>query len=414
MNTNDIHITLPASKSLSNRWLILNYLMGNHFRLRNLSTSDDTVLLRKLLAQLQSKSSNVYDCRNAGTVVRFITALLAITPGTHIVTGDERLQQRPIADLVESLNNMGCNIRYSLHQNHLPLKIEGTIPRRKMAFVDASKSSQFASALLLIAPALPNGMTLTITSRILSRPYIHMTCDVLRQAGIDFKVDTNSRVISVAPFGENKPLNNVVNIEQDWSSASYFYEMAAMFPQLRLRLNGLTLESSQGDKELATIYNSLGVTTYQVHSPYKKNSASLRIQVNKSFEDKFNYNFHNCPDLLPAVAVTCAYLGINATFSGVQLLRLKESDRLMAIINEINAMQGKVFLKSDGSLAIRTAKLKPSGMVHTYNDHRIAMAFAPLTLVYPELEIETPEVVSKSFPEFWNQLELIRQQFNHE
>ena len=198
MKTNDLHIELPTSKSLSNRWLILNHIAGYPFALRNLSTADDTVLLQTLLSQLRRGTTNHFYCHNAGTVARFLLTLLAVTPGQWTLNGDQRLKQRPFAPLINTLRSMGCRITCTEQEGCLPVTIEGYIPQHKMADIDPSASSQFVSAMLLIGPLLPQGLTLTLTDRAASRPYIDMTCSVLNQAGIETSVSPNRRVYRVA------------------------------------------------------------------------------------------------------------------------------------------------------------------------------------------------------------------------
>lgn len=411
MNTNDLHITLPTSKSLSNRWLVLNHLLGGPFVLHNLSKADDTVLLQSLLDQLQHKNGTVFYCGNAGTVARFMLAILAITPGQWLITGDNRLKARPIAPLVDSLRNMGCKIEYTEKENHLPVSIIGSVPQRKMAEVDPSASSQFVSALLLIGTVLPNGITVTLTDRASSRPYIEMTLSVLKQAGFDTYTSSNNRVYRV---GNRIPTlqtrNRVINIEQDWSSASYVYAAAALLPNIRFRMQGLSITNSiQGDKVVADIFKQLGVSTKEVRSPYRKEVRSVIIEGTGRFEKNLEYNFIDCPDLLPAVLVTCAALGVKAKLKGVKNLRIKESDRLKALQTELGKMNGKMTFTSTEA-RITPSELRPSETVCTYNDHRIAMSFGILSLKFPEIVIDTPEQVSKSFPDFWEQITQIRKE----
>ncbi len=227
MNTNDIRINLPASKSMSNRWLMINHITGSRFRITKLSTSADTRLLRKLLTQLDEGTSDTYYCDNAGSVARFLMPLLAITPGHHVLTGDARLRQRPMAPIIEALRQMGLRIECTDVEGFLPVHIQGGIPSKRTVSVDPLLSSQFVSALLLVAPRLPEGISLTMTQRPTSRPYIEMTCDALRQAGIEVRRSSNGRTYYVQPLA-GKPTAASVTIERDWSSASYFYTMALL------------------------------------------------------------------------------------------------------------------------------------------------------------------------------------------
>lgn len=407
MNTNDIHITLPHSKSISNRWLVLSHFFPGMFQLSGLSRSDDTALLRRLLLQLEQGGSSVFYCGNAGTVARFMTAVLAFTPGTYLITGDERLSVRPIADLVEALNGMGAHISYTRDEGRLPLQILGTAPSRKMAKVNASQSSQFVSALLLVAPSLSNGISLTLTSHAASRPYIRMTCDILSQAGFTVKTNATGRTISVGSAVDCPPRRQMVSIERDWTSASYFYEMAALDPSKRLRLVGLSLRSLQGDAVLPQIFESLGVSTTSVRSPYHSGVTSIRIQGGGPLPETFRYSFRDCPDLAPSVVVAAAALGVRSVFSGLNTLRLKESDRLQALIEQLSLMGADISLHADQTLHIRPAKLQPSCPVETYGDHRLAMAFSPLRILFPDIEILHPDLVTKSYPDFWDNFNLV-------
>lgn len=408
MNTNDIHIELPTSKSLSNRWLVLNHLMGDAFLLRRLSTADDTHLLTLLLRQLRRGSSTHFSCQNAGTVARFMLAILAITPGRWTLSGDTRLKQRPMAPLIDALRGMGCDIVCTENEGFLPVAITGVMPTRKMAELDPSASSQFVSAMLLIGPCLPNGITITLTDRAASRPYIEMTCAVLRQAGIETAVSANRRVYRVGErpntVSASKP---VINIERDWSSASYIYAAAALAPGLRIRMPGLSVSHTlQGDSVVAQLFADLGVTTKEVRSPYRA-TRSVTICGGGTVKPLFEYNFIDCPDLLPAVLVTCAALGIKARLKGVKNLRMKESDRLEALRQELAKMGGHISI-SDTAVTLQPAVLHPTEPVCTHNDHRIAMAFGVLAVRYPDIVIQNPETVSKSFPNFWEQLKQIR------
>lgn len=409
MKTNDLHIELPASKSLSNRWLVLNYLTGAAFVLRNLSTADDTQLLQALLNQLRHGTSNHFYCNNAGSVARFLMAVLAITPGEWMLSGDERLKQRPFVPLINALRNMGCHIDCTEQEGCLPVRINGYMPQHKMTELDPSASSQFVSAMLLIGPMLPQGLTLTLTDRAASRPYIDMTCMVLNQAGIETSVSPNRRVYrvdSLPPITRNRSL--AISIERDWSSASYIYAAAAIVPGLRLRMPGLSLANScQGDRVTAQIFEHLGVTTREVRSPYRTQVRSITIEGNGKPDSILEYNFLDCPDLLPAVVVTCAALGVRARLRGIKNLRLKESDRIQALKEELEKMGGNL-TQNATEIRLSPATLHPTAPVRTHGDHRIAMAFGILTLRYPDIVIEEPEQVSKSFPDFWTQLDLIR------
>ncbi len=405
MNTNDIRINLPASKSMSNRWLMINHITGSRFRITKLSTSADTRLLRKLLTQLDEGTSDTYYCDNAGSVARFLMPLLAITPGHHVLTGDARLRQRPMAPIIEALRQMGLRIECTDVEGFLPVHIQGGIPSKRTVSVDPLLSSQFVSALLLVAPRLPEGISLTMTQRPTSRPYIEMTCDALRQAGIEVRRSSNGRTYYVQPLA-GKPTAASVTIERDWSSASYFYTMALLRPDLRLRLLGLQLDTCQGDSAADAFFRQLGVQSTEVRSPYRASSRSITLQGGGVMARTAQFNCLDCPDLVPTFAVAAAAVGIRTILKGVSNIALKESDRMMAISNELRRMGGKINASGD-ELHILPSPLNPKEPVQTYGDHRIAMAFAPLRLRFPDLVIEHPEVVDKSFPEFWDEFDKV-------
>ena len=405
MNTNDIRINLPASKSMSNRWLMINHLLGSHFRIGKLSTSDDTKLLRQLLTQLETRSSDVFYCNNAGSVARFMMPLLAITTGSFLLTGDERLCQRPMAPLIDALRQLGLRVECTGKEGFLPIQIQGSVPTRRTVQVDPLLSSQFVSALLLVAPRLPEGISLTMTQRPTSRPYIEMTSDALRQAGIEVRRSSNGRTYYVQPLA-GKPKATTITIERDWSSASYFYTMALLRPELRIRLLGLQLDSCQGDSATDRFFRMLGVTSTEVRSPYRAAGRSITVQGGGERSKSVVFNCIDCPDLVPTFAVAAAAAGQRVVLKGVSNIALKESDRMVSITNELRRM-GAVTNTTNEELHILPSTLKPKEMVHTYGDHRIAMAFAPLKLLFPDLQIEKPEVVAKSFPEFWDEFEKV-------
>lgn len=407
MNTNDIRINLPASKSMSNRWLMINHLTGSHFRIGKLSTSDDTKLLRQLLTQLETHSSDVYYCNNAGSVARFMMPLLAITNGHHLLTGDERLCQRPMAPLIDALRQMGLRVDCTENEGFLPVQIQGGIPNRRTVSVDPLLSSQFVSALLLVAPSLPDGISLTMTQRPTSRPYIEMTAEALRQAGVEVRRSSNGRTYYVNPFNGH-PKNASITIERDWSSASYFYTMALIRPELRIRLLSLQLDTCQGDSATDRFFSQLGVQSTEVRSPYRSSGRSITLKGGGIKQKVVQFNCFDCPDLVPTFAVAAAVSGQRVLLKGVSNIALKESDRMLSITTELQRMGAKVN-HTDEELTILPSTLKPVEPVKTYGDHRIAMAFAPLRLLFPELRIEHPEVVAKSFPEFWEEFDKVLQ-----
>ncbi len=370
-----------------------------------LSPSDDTHLLRALLRQLQRRSEELYYCNNAGAVARFMMALLAATPGRYVLSGDDRLRQRPMAPLIEALRSLGATITCTAAEGYLPVRIEGGMLHRRTVTLDPSLSSQFASALLLIAPTLPGGLSLTTTTRAASRPYIEMTCQVLRECGANVRQSSNGRTYYVDPCQRLKPPQQVT-IERDWSAAAFFYTVAALRPDLRLRLKGLSLNSMQGDVVTNDIFANLGVVSREVHSPYRLGTRSITMSGGGPVAKQLSMSCIDCPDLVPAIVVACAAKQVKASLRGVRNLNIKESDRLQALKTELERMGGRVNIEPD-LITVYPTKLHLGGMVRTYGDHRVAMAFATLKTICPELEIEDHEVVSKSFPDFWNQMELI-------
>lgn len=384
---------------------MINHLMGSHFRIGKLSTSDDTKLLRQLLTQLETRSSDVFYCNNAGSVARFMMPLLAITTGSFLLTGDDRLCQRPMAPLIDALRQMGLRIECTAQEGFLPVQIQGSVPTRRTVQVDPLLSSQFVSALLLVAPRLPEGISLTMTQRPTSRPYIEMTSDALRQAGIEVRRSSNGRTYYVQPFS-GKPKAATITIERDWSSASYFYTMALLRPELRIRLLGLQLDSCQGDSATDRFFRQLGVVSTEVRSPYRAAGRSITVQGGGEKAKTVIFNCIDCPDLVPTFAVAAAVAGQRVVLKGVSNIALKESDRMVSITNELRRM-GVTVNATQEELHILPSVLNPKEMVRTYGDHRIAMAFAPLRLLFPDLQIESPEVVGKSFPEFWEEFDKV-------
>lgn len=389
-----IQITLPSSKSLSNRWLVLDYLSHNGIKIKNLSTADDTQLLKRLLRQLKMGRRHNFDCHDAATAARFLVGLCAVTPGTHNITGSERLCQRPMAPLFDALRSMGCSIKCMGKEGYLPVKIEGFTPvMGTRVVVDCAQSSQFASSMLLSAACAAHGFAVELQNVSASEPYINMTLQTLTDAGVNWTLKGNPPAYYVE---HNIPNCDVVSIEKDWSAASYFYAMAALRPGMRLHMSGLTYPSSQGDCVVLDIFAQLGVNS-------EVNGLALEIEGTDECVACLEHDFTHTPDLVPTVAVCCAALGIEAHLTGVANLRLKESDRINAITTELVKMGCKIE-SSDNEIHILPSELNITGPVETYNDHRIAMAFATLKMIWSDLEVTNPDVVSKSFPQYFEML----------
>lgn len=386
-------INLPLSKSIANRQLCIRYLSGNNAEYR-LPDCDDSLLMRNLLSQLQSdKSIKVFDCGDAGTVFRFMTAILANTAGDWLVTGSERMQQRPCAPLVYALKVLGADVTYKSQRGYLPLIVKGKQLSGGDVIIDASVSSQFVSALMMIGATMPKGLNIVLKGNIVSKPYIELTAGLMREQGID--VEIRNREIGVTP-GTYRFKSSLA--EADWSAASYWFAAAALASNAEFCLKGLNRNSMQGDKRLIAMYEELGVES-------KWEGADLILHNTGKVTGEYKADFTDCPDLFPAIAITCAGLGIRSSFYGLSTLAFKESDRLRSVGNELNRF-GYQLTQEDDIFEIFPGRVKSDdNKIETYGDHRIAMAFAMLSLAAGKLAILNPSVVSKSYPEFWNHLQ---------
>ena len=388
-----IHTTiqLPSSKSISNRALIINALGNGTHHPENLSDCDDTrVMIRAL-----NDDKETIDIMAAGTAMRFLTAYLSVTPGTRIITGTERMQQRPIQVLVNALRELGADIEYVANDGFPPLRITGRELRKDTISLPGNVSSQYISALLMIAPVLTNGLTIRLTGDIISRPYINLTLQLMNDFGVraewtdDHRLKVEPQAYHSIPF----------YVESDWSAASYWYQIVALSKEAEVTLPGLFKDSYQGDSQVAGIFRSLGVETI-----YKDKAVILK-KNGKSVE-RLDYDFINQPDLAQTFVVTCALLNIPFRFSGLQSLKIKETDRMAALITEMRKL-GYILHETDGSvLSWEGERCTPEEhpAIDTYEDHRMAMAFAPTCLALPEILINNPQVVSKSYPRYWEDL----------
>lgn len=394
-------ILIPASKSISNRILIIEALSSEKLDFENLSNSDDTKILQESLNTVNANKAKLItlDVGMAGTAFRFLTAFLSLQNGMFILTGSERLKERPIKPLVDILLDLGANIQYKEKEGFAPLIIVGKKLHGKEVTIDASISSQFITALMLIAPKIEGGLNIQLRGSIASLPYLKMTKDLMHQFGV--VTAFNGKAISIS---EQDYANSQLIIEADWSSASYFYESLAIAKKGQLTLKNYTENSLQGDSKLAKIFENLGIKT-----TFQKNEIVLtKIPLNK--QKLFKYNFINEPDLVQAIVCTCVALGINAEISGIESLKIKETDRIQALKNEILKLNWDLIKKGDGVYFLERTKLamiKKELQFNTYNDHRMAMCLAPLSLKYEAVNIENPEVVSKSNVDFWKLIEVI-------
>lgn len=385
-------VQLPASKSICNRALILNALSYSPYEIQNLSDCDDTDVMVKAL----NSNDSHFDVKAAGTAMRFLTAILSKVVGEWTITGTERMKNRPIRILVDALNAVGAKIEYLEKEGFPPLRIMGSALQGGEISLDGGVSSQYISALLMIAPLMEKGLTLHLQGKVISKPYIHLTLQLMKQYGVES--EWVGSTIKVAPQSY-RPLPYTV--ESDWSAASYWYEMMALSQQAEIELKGLFKESLQGDAAGAKLFAQLGVAT-----DYKAGGVVLRKNGNVC--QKLIYDFVNEPDLAQTFVTTCAFMDIPFRFTGLQSLKIKETDRIEALKCELRKL-GYVLTDTNGSiLEWNGERCEPEAhpVITTYEDHRMAMAFAPASLVRKEgIEIAHPEVVSKSYPHFWENLE---------
>jgi 3-phosphoshikimate 1-carboxyvinyltransferase len=398
-------ITLDGSKSISNRLLIIKALCKKPFEIHNLSTSKDTQTLNQLLNQ---QSGNVFDCGAAGTTFRFLTAHLALQQGTQILTGSERMKQRPIGKLVAALRSLGCNINYLENEGYPPLEIHApnTLTTNELS-IAADTSSQYITALLLVAPTLPNGLRLTLEGTIVSLPYINMTLALMQHFGVEHAWEGNTIVVKKQAYTSKD-----ITVEADWSAASYYYALAAFADDLDLTLRGLFKNSLQGD----SIATELGVH-FGIDTQFDENTEGV-LTLKKSgnpVTDLFEWDFLKCPDIAQTFAVMCAGTGVQGLFTGLETLFIKETDRVAALKKELSK-GGVVFAKLPMRFSKRSQKqfFSVEGTTHfestptfpTYEDHRMAMSFAPLAMLHP-VRIEDPSVVNKSYGNFWRDLTVL-------
>ncbi|MCR4773889.1 MAG: 3-phosphoshikimate 1-carboxyvinyltransferase [Prevotella sp.] len=396
--TIDTTIKLPASKSISNRVLIINALAGGNIIPQNISECDDTDVT---LAALKNMPE-VINIKAAGTAMRFLTAYLAATPGKHIITGTERMKRRPIGLLVDALRMLGADIEYVGEEGFPPLKIKGKTLMGGTIDVKGNMSSQFISALLMIAPTMINGLELRMTSEIISRPYIDLTLWTMREYGADADW-TSGNTIMVKPkmYKQRDYL-----IENDWSAASYWYEILALNGDAdsKVNLEGLMDGSKQGDSMIRYIFSMLGVKT-KFESKEKGKPTTITLSRNMRKLPRMDYDFVSSPDLAQTVVTCCCAMNVPFRFEGLSTLKIKETDRILALEQELKKL-GFVLHDIDGKEMYWDGERCEATMepIDTYEDHRMAMAFAPLAIKYPGLKINDPQVVSKSYPKFWDDL----------
>lgn len=421
-NSFDVTVNLVGSKSESNRALMIGYYGGFTPRIKNLSASDDTVLLSQIINKIGVKTrfiasqqsingETVIDCANAGTVLRFLATALAFpvetfsetSSKTWILTGSDRMLQRPVGDLVDALRKMGADIEYMGQEGFPPLKIRGrkfveTFPETSLIHIDITRSSQFASSILLASPIVETGRcpspnvnetdsrpSMYLDGDLTSLPYIDMTIDIMRKFGIDIHRDGRDIFLQPSEYQDVE-----YTVESDWTCASYWYEIVAFSENGRARLRNLHLDSDQGDAIVAKWFEHFGVKSVQDGNDVIISHVETFPETSQNNQNcVLQFDFTDNPDLYPTIAATCAGLGVKARFTGLQNLIYKESDRVAAMTSEL-------------------AKIDVTNVFDFHNDHRIAMSLAPLAMKIGALEIKNADVVSKSYPNFWEEISPLR------
>lgn len=393
-------IKLPASKSISNRALIIHAIAKGQIIPQNLSNCDDTEVIINALKNMPE----VIDIKAAGTAMRFTTAYLATKDGEeHTITGTERMKHRPIAVLVDALRYLGAEIEYTGEEGFPPLHIKGKKLEGGHLEVPGNISSQFISALLMVGPVLENGLELKLTGDIISRPYIDLTLWTMREFGAEADwTDVDTVTIKPTLYQDREYL-----IENDWSAASYWYEILALSNDTNscIKLEGLMDGSKQGDSVLRYIFSLLGIKT-TFASKQQGKPTTVTLKKHKCMLPRLDYDFTGSPDLAQTFVVCCCEMGIPFKFTGLATLKIKETDRIEALKNELKKLGFVIHDENNNTLFWDGERCTPTNQpIETYEDHRMALAFAPTAFHHQGLEINHPEVVSKSYPQYWEDLE---------
>ena len=395
----DTLILLPASKSISNRALIIHALTGGNVMPENLSDCDDT----KVIIRALSHRPEVIDIKAAGTAMRFMTAYLSVTEGEHTITGTERMKHRPIGVLVDALCYLGAEIEYAGEKGFPPLRIRGRQLEGGRLEIPGNVSSQYISALLMIAPVLSKGLEMKLTGGIVSRPYIDLTLHLMHQFGVSAEwTDIDSITVKPQPYRQRP-----YTIENDWTAASYWYEVLALTDELgaKVVLPGMLDGSRQGDSAVRYIFSLLGIkTAFADREADRLTDATLTRH--SCMLNRMDYDFTNQPDLAQTLIATCPVLGIPFHFTGLGSLRIKETDRIEAMKTEMEKLGYILHADSGTELSWEGDRCEPAAqpVIDTYEDHRMAMSFAPLAIRLGRIGINHPEVVSKSYPHYWDDL----------
>lgn len=396
----NVTVEISGSKSISNRLLILSHLFENTIMIENLSNSQDTQLLQEAL----SSDAEIIDIHHAGTAMRFLTSYFSLQEGrTTVLTGSERMKERPIGSLVDALRHLGADITYVEKEGFPPLKIIGKRLDKSSVSIPANISSQFISSLLLVGSKLENGLEIHLEGKITSRPYLEMTLKILRSIGLGTQWE--GQIIKIFPNIQSEKNSQIIKCitESDWSSASYYYSLAAI-GRKSINLKSFRPYSLQGDSDLKEIYwNFFGVNTISQGSESK---ISLLPESSFIFPEKIYLNMNDCPDIAQTLCVTATALQIPFEITGLETLKVKETDRLVALKNELFKIGCISEITDDSIFSLKFFEPNSQISIETYNDHRMAMSFAPFCLI-KELTIENKDVVEKSYPQFWEDLEKV-------
>jgi len=389
-------VQIPGSKSISNRALIMAELAGSNAKVGKLSDADDTQLLKQHLGFIRTCGASgiptIFDVKNAGTVARFLTAYLVSHVGEWLVTGCQRMRERPIGVLADALVALGAHIRYVDKPGFLPIHIIGNDIHGGEISIDTSVSSQFVSAILLIGPYLEDGLKMNFVGDQVSKSYVRMTVEMMKTFGAHVNLYDDCVIVDPHPYNEIH-----YEVEADWTSAAYWYELAALSKQSDIFIPGLHEVSIQGDHILPELYAKLGVRTIF-------EEGGLRLLSSGKVQKEFSFDFTSCSDLALSVITTCAALRIKGSFKGVKNLKFKESDRLESLKEELIKI-GAVLKHNNDTCTLSYSKEIPESelVFNTYHDHRLALSFAPLVMKYPNIAINDPDVVVKSYPAFWEE-----------
>ena len=392
-------IGLESSKSISNRLLIIKELCKTKFEIQNLSNSKDTEILNELLDSFKTRKD--INCEDAGTALRFAVAFLTTKKGIWKVLGSKRMHERPIKPLIDCLIELGAEIKYLEKEGFPPIEIKSKKLKSKKLSLSGDISSQFISALLLVAPTIENGLILEITSKVLSKPYIDMTLDLMRQFGIEHSWE--NKLIKVE---QQNYLAKNIKIENDWSAASFWYSFLALSKSGEIKIPNLYANSIQGDSVLSSIYLKLGIKT-------EFNKDSIVINKTKNIAKEIELDLSNHPDLALPIIITCCGLGIKAHLMGLENLKLKESNRLECIKKELEKFN-VICSISDSSIKIKENQniVQPKSTIECHNDHRIAMSIAPLCMKVNSIKFDNKNIVNKSYPKFWEDFDRVSKNNN--